>query len=356
MPAAGDAARGIAADEVELQLEAIAGGVELDGLQRLAGVGVGELGTLGGILQGRLEIDRRRRRGRQILERQRRVPLRRVGAVEDQRLELQLGARRRFARREEVAAAPLDLGGELRQVRLRRDLRLDADLGVLALAIGEGERRLADRHVAAGGDDVPVGLLDGGDGLRDDAAQRRLRSIDAGAGDADRAARRIDRPALEQRLAQLDAERGEPRRRDQREEVVGDVAGDRGGRRQRRAAVEQPREAGGAGDAAPRGRQLAGRRAGQDRNRRQLLVAVAGVAADDGIERRLRAGDAFAALRDRLALDDDVAVLGEGRGDGVLEGQRLRRRGRRQQPAQRRDEDPKAPHASIIYAVEPRPG
>ena len=38
------------ADEVELRLEAIAGGVELDRQQRLAGVGVGELGTLGGIL------------------------------------------------------------------------------------------------------------------------------------------------------------------------------------------------------------------------------------------------------------------------------------------------------------------
>ena len=85
--------------------------------------------------------------GGSVARRQRHVPQRIVGAVEDQRLERTFGAGARSRGGEEVAPAARDLGGGLRDVGLRARLALDARRDVVALLLGERERRLADLDV-----------------------------------------------------------------------------------------------------------------------------------------------------------------------------------------------------------------
>ena len=324
MLAAGQTARRVGADEIELRLEPIAGRVDLDGVERGACVDFRELGPeRPGILQRGAKVAGRDRHFGLVDGSQLDVPQRRIRTIDDEPFQLMVGARARLHGLEELALAALDLGGRLRDVRFRRDLRIDARLHIVALGHGEGHAGTPDLHVARRGDERPVGALDRRRRFGNRAAQQRVGAIARHLRDADGDPRRIEVAVLQERLTDFDAERCRPGRRDERQEGVARVAPHAGEERDGRTGGEELRPARASRETARGRREIARLSTREHGGRGNRLIPIPEVAADDRVVGAVRPLDALLRLRDGFALDGQRGIARKGARNRIGERQIL---------------------------------
>ena len=144
-------------------------------------------------------------------------PHRLVGILEDQELEVVLGAGGRFARGQELAPPTLQLRARLSHLGSRHRARLHARARLIQLLLREAHRLLANAYAESGGGEGPVGLLHRRDRFRQRAPKGRVGLPTTRLRDTHRESRPVDRPIAQKGLPQLDADpgavgRGEPRK------------------------------------------------------------------------------------------------------------------------------------------------